>query len=153
VTDVARFFAGRPESAKLFEALQAIIESLEGTKLRVTKSQIAFRRRTGFAWAWVPGKYPRGKHAPLVLSLSLRRHDPSPRWKEVVEPTPGRYMHHLELYSSTELDEEVGSWLREAWSGAGQTQCPASCAKGTHVWFHEKRCWPTKRSAYKRAKA
>ena len=109
VTEIGEFFAGRPDSAKLFESLRATIESLGGTEARVTKSQIAFRRRVGFAWAWLPGKYLRGKHPPLVLSVSLQRRDPSPRWKEVVEPAPGRYMHHLELHSVRDLDAQVAS--------------------------------------------
>ncbi len=56
-----------------------------------------------------------------MLSLSLRRRDPSPRWKQVVEPYPGRFMHHLELHSAVDLDEEIQAFIAEAWSLAGQT--------------------------------
>ncbi len=119
MTDIAQFFAGRPEFAEIFEALREKVEAIGEAQVRVTKSQIAFRRRTGFAWAWIPGKYLSGMRHPLVLSLALRRHDASPRWKEVVEPAPGRFMHHLELSSTSDIDEQVVSWLREAWSGAG----------------------------------
>jgi hypothetical protein len=87
-------------------------------KLRVTKSQVAFWRRSAFAWAWMPGKYLRRKTAPLVLTVGLRRRDTSPRWKQIVEPHPGRYTHHLELYSVEQIDDEVKSWLQEAWSEA-----------------------------------
>ena len=41
-----------------------------------------------------------------------------PRWKQIVEPAPGRFMHHLEPYAREELDGEVAAWLREAWEGA-----------------------------------
>jgi hypothetical protein len=44
----------------------------------------------------------------------VRRRDGSPRWKQVVEPAPGRFMHHLELCTGVELDGEVLGWLREA---------------------------------------
>jgi hypothetical protein len=57
----------------------------------------------------------RGKQAPLVLSLSFPRRDRSARWKEVVEPAPGRFMHHLELRSIGDLDQQVLAWLRRAW--------------------------------------
>jgi len=84
----------------------------------VTKSQVAFRRRRAFAWAWMPGAYLRGNYAPLVLTLSFRQREPSPRWKEVVEHYPGRFTHHLELRSTAEIDDEVRAWLQEAWSAA-----------------------------------
>jgi hypothetical protein len=66
----------------------------------------------------MPGTYLRGRHAPLVLTLSFRHRDPSPRWKEIVEPKPGRFTHHLELYSATDIDDEVCSWLQAAWEAA-----------------------------------
>jgi hypothetical protein len=45
--------------------------------------------------------------------------DPSPRWKQVVEPARGRFMHHLELTSAADIDHEVQSWLQAAWEMAG----------------------------------
>ena len=113
------FFAGWDLPRHIFDALNQAIADLGPSELRVTKSQVAFRRRVGFAWAWVPGKYLRGDTAPLVLTLALRRRDGSPRWKEVVEPAKGRFTHHLELRSPDEIDAEVRAWLTEAWSGAG----------------------------------
>lgn len=112
------FFAGREESARIFETLHSAIGDLGPAELRVTKSQIAFRRRKAFAWAWLPGRYLRGEHAPLVLTLSLRRKDPSPRWKEIVEPAPGRFTHHLELGSPEDIDNDIRAWLQEAWADA-----------------------------------
>lgn len=86
--------------------------------MRVTKSQVAFRRRWAFAWAWRPGKYQRGKVASLVLTLSLPDRDSSRRWKEIVEARPGHFTHHLELYAVEEIDEQVRAWLEQAWLGA-----------------------------------
>jgi hypothetical protein len=79
---------------------------------------VAFYRRKAFAWAWMPDRYLHGKHASLVLTLSFRYRDSSPRWKEIVEPKPGRFTHHLELYSSADIDGEVRGWLRAAWEAA-----------------------------------
>lgn len=87
--------------------------------MRVTKSQVAFARKRQFAWAWLPDRYLKGDTAPLVLSVSLRRRDTSARWKEVIEPTPGRWMHHLEVRDEADLDEAVRGWIREAYAGAG----------------------------------
>ena len=112
------FFAGQEESRIIFEALRSKLDAVGKAELRVTKSQVAFRRRRAFAWAWMPGTYLRGRNAPLVLTISLRRKDPSTRWKEIVEPTPGRFTHHLELRSPTDIDDEVRSWLQEAFADA-----------------------------------
>jgi hypothetical protein len=112
------FFAGQEEPRLVFEALRSALDAIGKAELRITKSQVAFRRRRAFAWAWMPGTYLRGRHAPLVLTISLRRKDPSPRWKEIVEPAPGRFTHHLELRSSADIDDEVRSWLQEAWADA-----------------------------------
>ena len=117
---VEGFFEGYEASRPLFDALWAAVQAIGPAELRVTKSQIAFRRRVAFAWAWIPDRYLRGGHAPLVLSLSLRRRDDSPRWKEIVEPAPGRLMHHLELHGVGEVDDQVRGWLAEAWLAAAQ---------------------------------
>ena len=107
-----------PRSRSLFEAVRDAIESIGPADIRVTKSQVAFRRRRAFAWAWVPSKYLRGDVAPLVLTIGLDRRNESPRWKEVVEPRSGRFTHHLELRAAEDVDGEVLDWLRDAWSAA-----------------------------------
>jgi hypothetical protein len=125
VSALDEFFAGQEQSRELFEALRQAVETIGPADLRVTKSQVAFRRtavpsrRKAFAWAWRPGQYLRGRTAPLVLTLGLRRRDASPRWKQIVEPSPGRFTHHLELYAIQDIDDQVRGWLREAWEGAG----------------------------------
>ncbi len=112
------FFTGYDDSRLIFEALREAIEELGPAEIRVTKSQVAFYRQKAFAWAWVPDRYLHGKHAPLVLTLSFRHRDASPRWKEIVEPYPGRLTHHLELHSPADVDDEVCDWLRKAWEAA-----------------------------------
>lgn len=112
------FFEGQEESRQLFDALRSVVDAIGVAELRVTKSQIAFRRRRAFAWAWIPGRYLHGRTAPLVLTLGFRHRDPSPRWKEIVEPSPGQFTHHLELWSTQDIDHQVSDWLREAWLAA-----------------------------------
>jgi hypothetical protein len=112
------FFAGHDQSRQMFEAVRQAIADIGPSELRVSKSQVSFRRRKPFAWVWMPGQYRSGKNAPLVLTLSFDRQDESPRWKEIVEPAPGRFTHHLELYSTTDVDDEVCGWLQEAWTAA-----------------------------------
>jgi hypothetical protein len=112
------FFTGHTLAQTLFEAVQKAVEEFGTAEIRVSKSQIAFRRRRNFALAWMPGQYLKGKMAPLVLTVLLPCRDGSPRWKEVVEPYPGRFTHHLELHETAEVDEEVEKWLRQAWEAA-----------------------------------
>lgn len=117
--EIDAFLAGHDDAALIYRALEQLLERLGPFETRVTKSQIAFRRRRGFAWVWIPGRYLRSNVAPLVLSLALTGRDASPRWKEVVETSPGRWMHHLELHSPADIDGEVIAWLKTAWQQAG----------------------------------
>lgn len=114
-----KFFAGHDQARVLFEAVSRVIDSIGEADMRVTNSQIAFSRRIGIAWVWMPAMYLRGKIAPLVLSVALPFRDASPRWKQIVLPHPGRYMHHLELRDVSEVDDEVRRWLQIAWLDAG----------------------------------
>jgi hypothetical protein len=113
------FLSGHDDSRRIFDALRSTAEELGSVELRITTSQVAFHRRIGFAWAWIPERYLKGPVAPLVLSVSVRRRDDSSRWKEVVQPYPGRFMHHLELRDPGEIDAQVRTWLAEAWESAG----------------------------------
>ncbi len=114
------FFAGHPDGLAVFERVHEILAGLEPVEVRTSKSQIAFRRRRGFAWVWRPEQYlGEGRGAPAVLSIGLGRRDPSPRWKEVVQPAAGQWMHHLEVRDPAEIDDEVVAWLREAYGRAG----------------------------------
>jgi hypothetical protein len=115
------FFANYEESRPLFEALCRAIDELGPVELNVTKSQITFRQtahRTAFARVWLPKRYLQDRGALLVLTLGFRQRDASPRWKEIVEPQPGRFTHHLELWSPAEIDDDVRAWLKAAWMAA-----------------------------------
>jgi len=116
---VDEFFAGHDESRRLFDRVLEVVARIGPARVRVTKSQVAFRRRRGFASVWMPGQYLGATEVPLVLTVGLRRRDDSPRWKQVVEPAPGRFTHHLELRAEAEVDDEVRAWLAEAWETAG----------------------------------
>jgi hypothetical protein len=119
VMDIDLFFDGFPESRILFNELVSIIASIGSIEFRVTKSQIAFYHDRPFAWVWIPEKYLKRRAAPLVLSIVFQERDPSPRWKEIVEPSKGKFMHHLGIHSPQEIDEQVNIWLRKAWAEAG----------------------------------
>jgi hypothetical protein len=113
------FFAGSPLGLAAFERVRALIARHGPVDVRVGRSQVAFHRGRGFAWLWRPGQYLRNPAAEVVVSIALPERDPSPRWKEVVQPSPGRWMHHLELRDLEDIDDEVAGWLERAWLAAG----------------------------------
>lgn len=113
--DVDQFFAGRDESRLIFDQVLLAAGALGPIELRVKKTQIALVHRRAFAWTWVPEMHLRRPAAPLVLSLSFGERRPWPRWKEIYEAAPGRFTHHLELWSPAEVDDEVRAWLKAAW--------------------------------------
>ena len=126
------FFAGSALGFAVFERLRGILHDFGPFDVQVTKSQLAFRRARGFAFLWRPDQYLRHPAAEVVLSIALDHEVPSGRFKQVLSPAPGHWMHHLELHSVDDVDEEVARWLRAAFaqadgamhSGAGDPVAP-----------------------------
>jgi hypothetical protein len=112
------YFAGSAAGLAIFEAVDVMVKAFGGVDVRVTKSQIALRRRRAFAYVWRPGQYV-SSDVPAVLSIALSRKLRSDRFKEIAHPSPKVWMHHLEVESATELDDEVRDWLRMAFDAAG----------------------------------
>jgi hypothetical protein len=92
---IGEFFAGAATGAATFGWTSSVVAGLGRAVVRLTATQVAFRHRIGFAWIWLPGTWLAHPDAEVVLSLGLRQRLDSPRWKQVVEPYPGRWMHHL----------------------------------------------------------
>jgi hypothetical protein len=111
------FFRDFPDGLALFHAVQSAVQAVGAFDVRVTKSQIAFRRGRGFAYVWRPGQYV-GSGVPAVLSIALPRRVCSGRFKSVVHPSARVWMHHLELSNSSQIDDEVRNWLAEAYENA-----------------------------------
>lgn len=113
-----RFFDGAPSALGLYQAAERMAAELGPYQVRISKSQVVFHRRRGFAYLWRPGVYLKSA-VPLVLSIALPRRVDSPRFKQVAHPSPGMWMHHLELTDGSQLDAEVRNWMREAYDAAG----------------------------------
>lgn len=111
------FFDGHPEGLALFRAVRRAVEALGEAGVRVTKSQIAFRRRKAFAFVWRPGQYV-NNDVPAVLSIALPRRISSDRIKSVAHPTATVWMHHIELSDPSQVDDEISTWLAEAYENA-----------------------------------
>jgi hypothetical protein len=115
---IGEFFAGAPLGAAVFGWTSGVVAGLGPAVVRLTATQVVLRHRIGFAWLWLPGTWLANPTAEVVLSLGLRHHLDSPRWKQVVEPYPGRWMHHLEVHDPADLDHEVAGWVAAAYHAA-----------------------------------
>jgi len=112
------FMAGHAVGLATLGWVRATVADLGEAEVTTSRSQVAFRRRRGFAYLWLPGQYLRRPLAEVVLSVVLGRADGSPRWKEVAHPRPQHWMHHLEVLDAGQLDDEVRAWLAEAYARA-----------------------------------
>jgi hypothetical protein len=110
----AEFFADHPFGLSVYGEVCLILTRLGPYNVRVSKSQVAFRRQRGFAYLWRPGQYLANPTAEVVLTIALGRHAESRRFKEVVHPAARHWLHHLEIHDLRDLDGEVAGWLREA---------------------------------------
>ena len=107
-----------PQGLAICRAVQEAVSTIGEASTTVTKSQVAFRRRRGFAYVWRPGQYV-NSDVPAVLTIALPHEVMSDRFKEVVHPSANVWMHHLELHEAGELDDQVLGWLAEAYASAG----------------------------------
>jgi len=112
-------FEGRELALEAYRRVATILAEIGPVTVAVTRSQVAFRRRRGFAYLWLPGRWLRRPGAEVVLSIALDHRLDTTRFKEVVQTARTTWMHHLELRIPDEIDAEVGAWLREAWERAG----------------------------------
>ncbi len=111
-------FDGFPRGLALCRAVEQVVSRIGEVSMAVTKSQVAFRRRRGFAYVWRPGQYV-DSDVPAVLSIALPHEVTSERFKEVAHPARHVWMHHLELRDPAQVDDQVRTWLREAYAAAG----------------------------------
>lgn len=120
-TDTLMFFNQHPDSLPLYEAFEDILfDSFPIVEKRVQKTQITFSNRHVFAcisFARVKRKaeLPEGY---MVITLGLPAPLDSVRVAVKTEPYPGRWTHHIVVSSPEELDEELLSWVREAYDFA-----------------------------------
>ncbi len=120
---VEALFAGQPGAIRLRQHVSQVIEDLGPAEAAVTKSQTSFRVPGGtrFCWVWRPPEGVKGvPEGGIVLTFDLPRRLVSARIKEVVEPRPGRFTHHLVLENVAQLNTEVVDWLRDARQAAAK---------------------------------
>ena len=72
---VEDFFHDAPLGRSVYDELVRLVDGLGPATARITKSQVAFRRRGGFCWVWLPPMYLSHPGADVVVSVALDRPD------------------------------------------------------------------------------
>ncbi len=118
---IADYFTGYPRQANLFAEIKRMIESIGPVQVAVMKSGISFATRYKFAWVWLPQKYDlKQPEGSLVLSFGLDRPVNHAKIKEVVNPGPQRWTHHVVVKEEADLDDTLCEWLTEAYRFSGR---------------------------------
>jgi Domain of unknown function (DUF5655) len=107
---VKEFLAGKsPEAITLYERFSSLVSECGPVKIAPAKTRVGFQVRMIFAA--VNKLSHQGLDAHVVLTRRLN----SPRFRKIEQMTPKCYVHHFRIQSLGEFDEEVRSWLREAY--------------------------------------
>ena len=112
------FFDPHPEALPLYEVLEEKIREIcPEMQKRVQKTQITFTGRYVFACvSFLSAKRKADMPDPFItLTLGLPCPLESDRAAVQTEPYPGRWTVHIVIGKKEEIDEELLSWVREAW--------------------------------------
>jgi len=115
-TPIAHFFQHQDAAKMLFDGIAIrLLERFPESSFKIQKSQIALVSTKTYAALWLP-IHPIKDHpeAKLILSFGLDEKLEDPRIREVNEPYPKRYMHHILLSQAEDLDETLLTWLEKA---------------------------------------
>ena len=120
-TDTLMFFDQHMDILPLYQAFEELLsDSFSVVNKRVQKTQITFSNRHVFACvsfervkrkAELPTRY-------MVITLGLPAPLDSERIAVKTEPYPGRWTHHIVVSTPEELDEELLSWIKTAYTFA-----------------------------------
>ena len=120
-TDTLLFFDQHMETLPLYLAFEEILfDSFPAVNRRVQKTQITFSNRHVFACVSF-ARVKRKTELPMgymVVTLGLPTQLDSERVAVKTEPYTGRWTHHIVINKPEELDEELLSWVREAYDFA-----------------------------------
>ena len=115
--DILFFFNDHMDALPLYERLEGLIlEQIPDAKIKVSKTQISFSNKRGFAFvSFNPCR--RAKERPevwMTVTFGLSYKKDSPRIDAATEPYPNRWTHHVMVGSEEEIDAELMGWIREA---------------------------------------
>jgi len=116
-SEIVSFFSKMPEVIPLYESIEEkILERFEDVSIEIKKTQITFKAKRGFVYVWLPIRKIKNRPAYyVVLSFGLDKRIESSRIAESVETYMNRWMHHLIIGKPDELDDELMSWIQDAY--------------------------------------
>ena len=119
--DTLMFFDRHMDVLPLYQAFEEILfDSFPAVNKRVQKTQITFSNRHVFACVSF-ARVKRKAELPMrymVITLGLPAPLDSERIAVKTEPYPGRWTHHIVVSTPEELDEELLSWIKNAYTFA-----------------------------------
>ncbi len=119
--DTLLFFDGHQDALDLYRRFEALLhDTFPCVNKRVQKTQITFTNHHVFACVSF-ARVKRKAELPdgyLVVTLGLPAPLESDRVAVRTEPYPGRWTHHIVISRPEELDEELISWIGEAYAFA-----------------------------------
>ena len=119
--DTLMFFDQHMDILPLYQAFEELLsDSFSVVNKRVQKTQITFSNRHVFACVSF-ARVKRKAELPMrymVITLGLPATLDSKRVALKTEPYPGRWTHHFVVSTPEELDEELLSWIKTAYTFA-----------------------------------
>ncbi len=119
--DELLFLGSQPGIIPVYEALAGkLLAAYPDTKIKVSKSQISFYNRHLYACVSF-ARVKKKRELPerwFVLTLGLNYPLESDRVAVKTEPYPGRWTTHLVISSEAALDEELFTWIQQAYDFA-----------------------------------
>ena len=119
--DTLLFFDRHQDALDLYRRFEELVhDTFPCVNKRVQKTQITFTNRhvfacVSFARVMRRAELPDGY---LVITLGLPAPLESDRVAVRTEPRPGRWTHHIVISRPEELDEELITWIGEAYTFA-----------------------------------
>jgi hypothetical protein len=104
---VEEYFAGKPDSFKVFEVLAGRIGALGPSEIEV-KSQISFAVTRKFAWFWLYNVTQKNPNGVPHLMLAIDRKLSDPHVREVAQVGKNRWNHQIVVRS---MDDANSDWL------------------------------------------
>ena len=119
--DALMFFDQHMDILPLYQAFEELLfDSFPVVNKRVQKTQITFSNRHVFACVSF-ARVKRKAELPMrymVITLGLPAPLDSERVAVKTEPYPGRWTHHFVVSTTEEMDEELLSWIKNAYTFA-----------------------------------
>ena len=116
-TDILFFFNDHMDALPLYERWEELIlEQIPDAKIKVSKTQISFSNKRGFAFvSFNPCRKVNDRpDVWMTVTFGLSYRKDSPRIDVATEPYPNRWTHHVMVGSEEEIDAELMGWIREA---------------------------------------